>query len=239
MAIASTFPVAFVATTSNLADYPATAFVPTANSLLVVIVFVSGSLTNGTVTGGGLTWTNQGRINVSASHELEIWTAPVGASPVSTTVNYNCTADPATGCLMGVWQVTGHNASNPIAQAKVVDLGTGVTNPTITLDQNMNTLNGYIVFGQVNRTTPASTPPTGWTEDFDSGIATPTVGGTGARRNGGETGNTVTFTSASAAWCMAFIEINEASVGGITRPKTMMLMGVGANRRRNLLSNLN
>lgn len=227
MAIAITFPVAFVADTSNATSYAASAFVPTANSLLVVINFASATLVTGTMSGGGLTWVNRADITHSAANKLQIWTAQVGASPASTTVTWDCTGDAATGCLMGVWQVTGHNSSNPVAQAKAVDLGSGITNPTITLDQNMNTLNGYIVFGEVNRTTPTSTPPASWTEDFDAGISTPTVGGTGARRNGGETGNTVTLTSASGAWSMAFIEINEATQGVITRKPTLTLLGVG------------
>lgn len=238
MAIAITEPIAeLLSTTDAQATYALSAFTPTANSILTVDVHVRGSISEGTVSGGGLTWNLLLKTdNAGGSGFLATYYAVVGASPVSTTITYTTADALTTACLMCAHQATGYNALNPFAQTQS-NVQTAI-NPTVTLTQNMNTLNGYISTWIVGRSTPTSTPPTGWTETVDGGVGTPNSGMASAHRAGGETGNTVTFTASSGTWVIHFYEINEASIGGTGRKPTLALLGVGANRKQNLFSNL-
>jgi hypothetical protein len=212
MALNITVPVAVLTDTSNVTSYSLTSFVPTANSFLVVTVVATATASNGTMAGGSLTWTKLLDTVAGSGNKHQVWYAPVGPSPVSTTINFQCTDDAATGVMMIVHQVTGYDTGNPFAQSKILDLGPGVTNPSLTLASNMNTNNAYIAMVSVGRTTPGITVPGGWTEDADTGILTPNYGiGAGSRVNG-ETGNTIAFTAASGGWSMSFVEIN-ASTG--------------------------
>src|ERR1700687_1042447 len=89
MALSISTPTAVVNTTLNQQTYSLAAFTPTANSLLVVGVAITGTFIDPpTVTGGGLTWTSQ-FISISygsgGANSAWLFTAPVGASPSSTT----------------------------------------------------------------------------------------------------------------------------------------------------------
>lgn len=239
MAIAITEPIAeLLSTTDAQATYALSAFTPTANSILTVDVHVRGSLSAGTVSGGGLTWTLLLKTdNSGANGFLATYYAVVGGSPVSTTITYTAADSSTTACLMCAHQVTGHNVLNIFAQTKAAVQAADI-NPRVTLDRNMNTLNGYISTWVVGRATPSSTPPTGWTETVDGGVSTPTSGMASAHRAGGETGNTVTFTASSGTWVIHFYEINEASIGGTGRKPMLTLVGAGCDRKRNMFSNL-
>jgi len=78
--------------------YTAAAFTPSANSVLVVIaaVVVNAGITDPsgdmTLTGGGLTWTPRLNVGHAASWAcgVRVWTAPVGASPPSTALAFDC-----------------------------------------------------------------------------------------------------------------------------------------------------
>jgi len=229
MAVAITEPVAEVASTANASTYASGSFTPTADSLLVVIAFAT-STNNGVITGGGLTWTNR-FFDGSGTSVALIATAQVGGAPGSMTVTFDCTGDAATGCAFTVFQVTGHNASVPLAQAStgLSSFGTGAT-PAVTLAAARNTLNAYMA-GAFNVTNPAGiAQPSGWTETADTGYSTPTIGMETAFRAGGETSATITWGGVSASAGSAYaIEINEASLPAAptTVPNSLMLMGVG------------
>lgn len=219
--------------TTNATSYSMAAFVPTANSLIVVPVWATATAASlGGISAnapGTFTWTKLlfGDItDTGVVLSYFLWIGQVGASPVSSVIEFTCTGDTASSCQMVAWQVTGHNAASPYAQVK--HLRTSGADPIITLDQAMNTLNGYCAGVFIGRTAPLSTPPASWTEICDGGILNPAIGITAAHRVNGETGSTVQFVLLTNADIhMLFIEINEASQGAAVTPKRMMLMGVG------------
>lgn len=211
MAISISEPVAETADTSNTNTYTLGAFTPTANALLVVFAFATGTVAAATMTGGGMQWFRVASQLFNTTDTAYVFVAQAPASPSSTTVTFDCTGDNATGCILMAFQVTGHNPFVPIKQV-VTGANAGSANPALTVG-TMNTNNGYCAGFGMPRNPPTSAPPTSWTEIADIGVNLPAQGGTGAFRAGGETGTTVTFTSSSAAWGAVFIEIWEATLG--------------------------
>lgn len=210
MALAITSPVATVADTSNLTSYATASFTPTANSFLIVFIKATATLV-GSISGGSLTWTTQ-RSGTGGGDAHFIFTAPVGSSPSSMTIVYDCTADAATGCLLKTYQVTGHNTTTPVIQSQLVSNATTGADPVITPASAMGTNNAYMAV-LWNGTNPfAATPPTNWTETDDTGFGSPAAGLEAAYRINGETGTTITFTAVSSTWRSAFIEIAPAAI---------------------------
>jgi hypothetical protein len=110
---------------------------------------------------------------------------------------------------MMLFKVSGADRVAPIVQKKTA--ATTGANPTVTLDAAMQTGNAYIAGFGCPRSPPTSTPPASWTETADAGYSTPTAGATGAFRVNGETGTSITFTSASVAYGMIGVEIKAAA----------------------------
>lgn len=214
MAIAINEPVAEVASTSNASSYAFGAFTPTANALLVVVVFGAATLAAGTMTGGSLTWTKITSVAYAAGvNTAYIFKAQVGGSPSSTTITFDCTGDAATGAIMHCFQVTGHNAGAPVAQFKT-NTASSTNATTGTLNRAANTNNGYIAAWSGALGSNVSTPPTSWTETADTSITNPSMNGSAAFRATGETATSFTFTNATTNWGCVFVEINEATQGG-------------------------
>ena len=183
--VAISEPTVEIASTSNATSYAMGAFTPSANSVLVVMVFASGTVAAGSMTGGSLTWQKLGTQLYNTTDTAYLFWAAVGASPASTTITFSCTGDAATGAMLHVFQFTGVDTINPIRQWRVA-AGTAA-NPAWTLMMPMLTGSGYGAGFGVNRSAPASTAPTSWTETADTGYSTPASGGTAAYRATGET----------------------------------------------------
>lgn len=211
MAIGVSEPVAEVASTSNASSYSFGAFTPTGDSFLVVMVFATGTVAAGSMTGGGLEWVKLATGGYNTNDTYYVFAAQCSSSPGSVTITFDCTGDNATGCVMMCFQFTGHNQFNPIKQ--VSHGNTTGANPAVTGILAMDTNNGYCAAFGMPRNPPTSAAPASWTEVADAGYNTPASGASGAYRAGGETGTSVTFTSASAAYGIAFVEVNEAAVG--------------------------
>ena len=210
MALAVSEAVAEVAVTTNAQSYATGSFTPAADSLLVAIFHTQNTAINGGISGGSLTW-DQRLINV-ATHVSGIYTAQVGASPSSMTVTFDCTGDAASGCVMYVFQVTGHNTSAPVPQAAVRKTGVSANTPTLDFGSNLDTNNAYCVI-LINSTNPVGvTDPASFTNIGSGGFNTPTTGHSGAYRVNGETGTTLTWGGAGAsAWITQGIEIAVAA----------------------------
>lgn len=209
-------PTVEIASTSNATSYAMGAFTPTANAVLVVFVYASGTVAAGTMTGGSLTWQrlSSTAYNAGADTAYIFW-AVAGASPASTTITFDCTGDAGTGAMLHVFQFTGVDTANPIRQWQVAS-GTAA-NPAVSLSMAMLTGNGYAAGFGINRSSPTSTPPANWTETADTGYTSPTAGGTAAYRAGGETGSAVTFTAASGNWGGTFVEVWASGAGPGTK----------------------
>jgi hypothetical protein len=210
-AIGVSEPVAEIASTSNSATYAFGAFTPSSNAVLVIIAAASGeAITTATVT-GGLTWKQKCAVTYnSTSRAYALW-AYTGSSPGSLTFTIDFGADSATGIVMSMYQFTGVQlgSTDPILQCATN--ATTAANPVATFASAMNTNNGYAAAFGMGRNPPTSTPPASWTETHDTGYGTPTSGAAGAYRAGGETGTTVTFTSASADYGIIAVEVCESA----------------------------
>lgn len=222
--IGASEPVAEVVSTTNATSYAFGAFTPSANAILVVMVFATDTVAAGSMSGGSLTWTRKASYTWGA-HTAYLFWARTGGSPASTTITFDCTGDAASGVSMSVVQFTGGDVvtADPIRQFRY---GTATAaNPSVTFASNMSTSNGYCAAFGINRTTVTSAPPGSWTETHDTGYSTPNAGGSGAFRAGGETGATVTFTAASGTWAMYAVEVYVSGSGPTVGSQ-------GANRRR-------
>jgi hypothetical protein len=217
MAIACSEPVAEINSTTNASAYSFASFTPTAGALLVCMAFATGTVAAGTMSnssGTSLRWTKLASVAYNGGVDTAyLYVAQVPTSTIASVYNVNTTGDAATGCFAVMFQFTGHNVFNPVRQVKT-NSALATANPSLTFDTALDTNNGYALGFGIDRTAPASTPPSvSWTEIADGGYGTPAAGGTGAFRATGETGTAYSFTAASGDWGILGIEINEASVG--------------------------
>jgi hypothetical protein len=185
----------------------------------------------GTMTGGGFTWTRATSQLWNSTATIYLFWAKTGGAPGSTTITFDCTGDAATGCGMMAFQYTGADLVTPNPLKTALASAGSAADPTITVPA-METNNGYCAGFAIPRNPPVSAPPASWTEIADTGYATPATGGSGAYRAGGETGTTVTFTSASGNWGIVFAEVYVDGAGPLppsgppSQPR-LALMGVG------------
>lgn len=132
-------------TTNGAISVTSASFTPQANSLLVVDInclanVASGTIdtANSTLAGGSLAWTkrtsaNSGAMGFNYSQCVEQWTAPVGGSPSSMTLNWQNTYNAASSSdavRVAVQAVshTGYDTGSPIgAIASDATLGTSGT----------------------------------------------------------------------------------------------------------------
>lgn len=224
MAIGVTSPVAGLASTTGASNYALSAFTPAANSLLVLsVVATSATATPGVVTGGSLTWLSAATAVTISGNTFYLFYAQVGASPVSTTINFNCSPDSASGCAMSVCQFTGYDSSSPIRQTKMPVGITTSTNANGTFTSALLVSNGYMIGWTGGLTANSSTPPASWTEADDIAYATPSRNLATAFRAGNEPGSTYTFTNASTNWVWFGIEINSLAYSdSVTETSTII-----------------
>lgn len=198
-----------VASTSNVASYAGTNFIPANNTLLVAFVYATGTvITTSTMTGGSLTWTREATSVIGANMMVIFW-ARVGTG-ASTTPTFDCTGDNATGAIVTVIEFTGYDATTatPIRQVKLNTATTTSTNANLTFTNTLQTLNGYAIGWYGGLAAASSTAPTSWTENDDIAYATPSANGSVAYRAGGETtAGAFTFTNASTTWQAMGVEV--------------------------------
>lgn len=152
-------------------------FTPTANSLLVAKVYAAPMTgvaeSTATVTGGSLTWTKRAgieRLTAGTEYEfVQIWTAPVGASPSSMTVTITHTSETFYGCGMHLEDWTGYDTSTPVGATAT---GTSTATPlSITLSGAPATDSSCVAimaYGSDADGSGAVTPSgAGWTEIRD------------------------------------------------------------------------
>lgn len=226
-AIGVTEPTPEIAVTTNSATYAFAAFTPAANATVVIIAALTGTATTTATVTGGLTWTQKCAVTFNTTDRVYVMWANTGASPGSLTFTIDVTGDAATGAVMAMYQFTDSDqvTSDPLKQC-ATNAATAA-NPVATFGASMGTLNGYASAFGLPRSPPTSAPPASWTETHDVGYATPTSGGAGGFRAGGETGTTVTFTSASAAYGIAAVEVYVTGAGPVSTLKRLSLLNVG------------
>lgn len=218
--ITASDPIAGVASTAQASSYAMSAFTPTAQSLLVVFVFATGTVAAApTMTGGSLTWTREASQTIGAN-SLHIFWARVGGSPVSTTITFDCTGDAGTGAVMSVIQFLGYDqiVINPIRQLRQNTATTTSTNANITFPSALVTTNGYAAAFYGGLAANSSTPPTGWTEADDIAYSTPSTNQGVAYRAGGlTTAGAFAWTNASTTWQVQGVEVYASGAGPGTK----------------------
>jgi hypothetical protein len=211
MAVTITEPTVEVASTTNAASYALGSFTPSANALLLAFAVVGAGTDAGTISStGGLSWTRVGlKQTYNTTDRVHCFRAQASGTPAACVISYTQVGN-ATGCVLFVFQVTGHNQTSPIRQ--VAQNATTAANPTATFSIARLTGNGTVAGFGMPRNPPASTVPNvNWTETLDTGVGTPNLGASGGYRASGETATAVTFTSASAAYGIIAVEINDTA----------------------------
>ena len=210
MAISISEPTADTTDSSNTTSYAMGAFTPAANCLLVVMVATSDTVAAGSMSGGSLTWVKLNGPITNSTWSAYMFAAYTGPSPASCTPTFDCTGDAASGCLLACFQVTVAAGNVVFIVQTQSSTGSSVSPASGTLAA-LGTGNAYM-FGYVQSAKLATqnTPPTSWTEIADNAYTVPATGNGAMYRVGGETGTSITATSATNnVWASTFIEVRE------------------------------
>lgn len=188
MAIAFTEPTADVADTTDSNTYSMSAFTPTANALLTVFVATTGGTPNGTMSGGGLTWTRETTFGYGSTDpgRCYLFWAKTGGAPGSTTITFTDTAfAPLTGCILTCLQWTGCDVTTATPIRQIVTGNGEDSSPSLTYSLALGTNNGYAICAAQNMNPFGGTAPITWTETADNGYDDPVTGGyTAAKATG-------------------------------------------------------
>ena len=205
------------ATTTNAASYALGTCTPSGTSTLVLIGFISTTVTTpGSVTGWGLTWTKGTVFTFNGGVDSAyLFYANLNTSAMGTATIY-VTGDNGAGAAVMLWEVVGGDTASPIRQLNT-SLGTAGS-PTLTLGTAPLTINGLIGAYGMNRGTPSGTAPSGWAAvDFSAGYTTPSAGGVGAHDSTPDGGTVITFTSpTSGTYGLVVAEFNIQEYGYFT-----------------------
>lgn len=141
-------------------------------------------------------------------------------SAVSHTPTVTCTGDTASGAAIDVWTIDlmGRTGTSAVRQSAGRSNTVAGTTPTMTF--GVAALTGNPIIGILGcATNPATiTPPTNFTEDTDTGYATPTAGIETAHRSSGHTSTTVSFGNAATQWGATVIEFDTSIPASSTPP---------------------
>lgn len=202
------------ASTSGGVSVVSGSFTPALNDLLVVFVTATSVTVTPTMTDSqSLGFDLVTAVQVyNATDEIAVFVARKLAAASSMTVTYDCTGGGSNGTVITAYRISGADNISRYRQVKTAS-GAAASTPTCVLGLAANTKN--VLLGvAANEANPAAlTPPTSWTEDGDTGYATPTAGCETAHRDSGETLTTIAWGGTSGtAWGAAVIEVNNLSV---------------------------
>lgn len=201
---ACTHGVTFTSTT-NAATYTSGAFTPAAGDLLVGLIRAGATKVvppNATLsTSLGVTFSYIARRTFrTSSDSLYLFVADTFAVASSQTATFTCTTDNANGINLFICRVSGmsRTSGDAVRQSSGQDNQAAGTTPAPVF--TAAALTGNVCLGLIgNASNPAAlTFPTSWTEQVDTGYATPTSGAEYVTRDSGFTGTTVTWGSTSA-----------------------------------------
>lgn len=217
---------ATLSSTANANLYTSTSLAsPTSGTRLYAMVVNSKASAPNTPTfsGYGLTWTRIATTNFNTiatpTQRITVFTA-VAISPTATLPAASFSAS-QTGCMIRVVQVT--HAVYPV-QVVIANKDT-TANPSITMAAlGAGGTNSVLTFWGNNANPFGGTPKAGWTEDFDSGYATPTTGGYLMYRLN-TTDNVPSATVSSSSWGGVAIEIPAEPCPGTAGVFTILSTG--------------
>lgn len=188
---------------------PNLSFTPTAGAVLILAVHVTGTAQEPTITDTQtLGWTKivtslDATLNNGAAY---IFISDSAAAASVTTITVDVTGDAGTGCNASVSEAI--DVTLTPVQFKAAGTGFNSANPiTVTMDSAILTENPVI--GAVFRATSGLTvtEPTDWTEIAESSFTTPSNAIEVAKRDSGETGTSITWTTSAAnSWRALIVE---------------------------------
>jgi hypothetical protein len=224
--------------TSAATSFTSGSFTPPDNSLLVVML-AAYNVTSASISGGGLTWTQQVSLQDNGTDKdfLVVWTAPVttGSSMTVTVSTLNFDASNGT---MQIISYTGYDTTTPIG-ATASNNSIGTDGPqSLTLSAAPDTASEIlgVMAGNSNGSAPGETtvtPGTGWTEIEDlfsngwEGIQTQVITGTTTQTVSWNDINDAPTTMEGTASAAAF-EIRAAGGGGGPTVVTFSTPGYGS-----------
>src|SRR5687768_15739396 len=185
----------------------------TEGKLYLFVAGMTGASGYGTVAGTTLTWDVVSQVG-DATRRLAVYRC----MPTSTVTLEDITLNSFGGCtgyFVALYEIsgvitTGTNGANAIVQA-VSNTGTASANPTVTMAALTGTINAVISFFTNSLNPFGGTVESGWTEDFNSGYATPDNGSYIMHRLT-TTDNTPTVTASSSDYAGIAIEFASAVV---------------------------
>lgn len=186
---------------------------PVNGDLLVLVLLGTGSTEVPQVNGVG----PDGPVEFTASSlsntTRQVWVSNRRVRAVPITVQVRYYSSQSTGLIARLLQLTGMTKAGASAfRQNAAASGSGATVPTINFTIAPLTSNPVLACVR-NGTNPATlTEPAGWTENVDSGFATPTTGGEVALKDSGFVSTQVLYASVSASsWGATIVEF-DASV---------------------------
>lgn len=224
MATVTEYDAATLSTTTNASVYTSASFTPAVGDLLVVSVIAAGTVTDpATLTGSGngvTTFTQVDRATFNSAHSTYIFVADALATgTASMTVEFDCTGDAATGCIIMVCGVVGMSktGADAIRQFCLEDDQPGGTQPQFVFPGACLTGNVTVyALGEIS--TGGILTPTNWTEGDEASFSSPTCGGGYGYRASGFTGTTVDWPGNETAHGGVFVELDTSSSGGTEHP---------------------
>lgn len=228
MAVSITKVADWTGDTSNASSYVSPSFTPTVGRKLYVALLQTGTADSApglAPTVPGLTYTIRARV-ARAGDQLCIYESdgPV-VSGVSQTLTLTLPSDASSGIIGCIWDADGIlNQASSTSSIRSVSgtpqIGTTATQasgappPTVTLPATPLATSG-LLSAMGNAVNPAvTTQPSGFTEDFKSGFATPTSGFAAGHVNSGFTTNPVVWGSNSGSTSASLVV--ELDVAGFT-----------------------
>jgi len=210
--------------TANQATYASASFTPTVDDLLVVFVLASATAVATpplTASANGLTFTlvdlQTSALSATLARYTYVADQLVPSSPSAMTVTVDFTGDNATGCHIVVMAAIGMSRVGLDAVRQWVgpdDNHTAGNTPTVTFAAACLTTNPVLVHAaNLTNSSTTVTQPSGWTEFFDGGYATPATGCEVAGIASGFTSATVTAGSTMSGGLYHAIELDASSPG--------------------------
>jgi hypothetical protein len=219
--------------TANASSYAGAAFTPAVNDLVVVVFSATGTVDTGadaTDNQGG-TYTLLATATRTSAHSIYVLVRDtLVSSAVSHTVTCTLAVDPGTGAEVQTFVISGMGVAGATAmrQAAIQNNNTGGTPAPVFASA---ALTGNPLIGGVSAASspPALTPPSGWTEAYDHGHASPTGGTESVYRSSGFTSTTVTWGSSTGTVDFGAVVV-EFDASGVTNasPVTTTVAAVAA-----------
>lgn len=194
--------------TTNASSFQYTDFTLQAGKLYLFVTGMTGASSFGTITASTQTWNTVSQVG-NSTRRLAVYrcmpTETVTLEDVSLGSFGGCT-----GYFVALYEIsnvktTGANGADAIVQA-VSNTGTASANPSISMASLTGNTNAVMAFFTNSLNPFGGTPESGWTEDFDSGYATPDNGSYIMHRLN-TTDNTPTVTASASDWAGIAIEL--------------------------------